>query len=385
MVTILFLLGAGAAAATYIAIALARPVFSSYALAHPDPRSSHKVPTPQFGGIFVVATTVTTALSATYLQIGFTDETLALIWILAAASAIAIVGAVDDIRTLAVVPRLILQAIAVVVVVAALPSKLHIISAIPLWLERIGIAVALLWFVNLVNFMDGIDWITVAEIVPITAALAAFGLMGALPREATAVAIALGGAMIGFAPFNRPVAQLFLGDVGSLPIGLLIGWLLILLAGNGHLAAALLLPLYYLADSTITLLRRLANREQITKAHRSHFYQRATNCGFSVYGIVTRVFFLNCLFVGLAFVTLLTSSVLIHIAAFAAGCALVALLLRQFVLGKRKPRGPDISRFQRSYGRVRPTGVHALQAAKVIALLPSTIQRSKHFGLTPPR
>ncbi len=51
--------------------------------------------------------------------------------------------------------------------------------------------------------------------------------------------------MLGFAPFNRPVARLFLGDVGSLPIGLLLGWLLLLLAGSGHLAAALLLPLYY--------------------------------------------------------------------------------------------------------------------------------------------
>jgi len=340
VVTTLFLVGAGAAAATYVAIALARPLFTTYALAHPDPRSSHKVPTPQVGGIFVVAATVTAALSATYLQAGFTGETLALIWILAAASAIAIVGAVDDIRTLAVVPRLILQTIAVVVVVAALPSTLHIISAIPLWAERIGIVLALLWFVNLVNFMDGIDWITVAEIVPIAAALAAFGLMGALPREATFVAVALGGALIGFAPFNRPVAQLFLGDVGSLPIGLLIGWLLILLAGSGHLAAALLLPLYYVADSTITLLRRLANREQITKAHRSHFYQRATKCGFSVYGIVARVFFLNCLLVGLASITLQTSSLLLHLFAFAVGCILVALLLHQFAQGERKASRP---------------------------------------------
>ena len=75
-------------------------------------------------------------------------------------------------------------------------------------------------------------------------------------RDGIAVALALGGAMLGFAYFNRPTARLFLGDVGSLPIGLLIGWLLVLLAGSGHLTAALLLPLYYLADATLTLLRR---------------------------------------------------------------------------------------------------------------------------------
>ena len=75
-------------------------------------------------------------------------------------------------------------------------------------------------------------------------------MLGALPAHATVVALALCGALIGFAPFNRPVARIFLGDVGSLPIGLLLGWLLVLLAGSGHLAAAMMLPLYYLADAT---------------------------------------------------------------------------------------------------------------------------------------
>ncbi len=195
-------------------------------------------------------------------------------------------GAIDDIRPLEPIPRLILQAAAVGLVIAALPADLRVVPEIPWWLERAGLVIGGLWFVNLVNFMDGIDWITVAEVVPITAALVLFGAMGALPASATAVAIALGGAMIGFAPFNRPVARLFLGDVGSLPIGLLLGWMLVLLAGGGHLIAALLLPLYYLADATITLLRRLAKGEAIMNAHRSHFYQRALDNGFSVTDVV---------------------------------------------------------------------------------------------------
>ena len=99
--------------------------------------------------------------------------------------------------------------------------------------------------------------------------------------------------MIGFAYFNRPVARLFLGDVGSLPIGLLLGWLLLLVATSGHLAAAILLPLYYLADATITLLRRLIRREPVWQAHRTHFYQLATDRGFTVMQVVTRVFFVN--------------------------------------------------------------------------------------------
>ena len=55
-----------------------------------------------------------------------------------------------------------------------------------------------------------------------------------------------------------------------------------LLAGHGHLAAAIILPLYYLADATLTLLRRMANREPFWQSHRTHFYQRATERGFSV-------------------------------------------------------------------------------------------------------
>ena len=131
-----------------------------------------------------------------------------------------------------------------------------------------------------------------------------------MPRDATIVALALCGAVIGFAPVNRPVARLFLGDVGSLPIGLLLGWLLVVLAASGHFAAALLLPLYYLADATITLLRRLAKGEPVWQAHRSHFYQRATDNGFSVYQIVGRVFLLNIALTALAAATLLTTSYL---------------------------------------------------------------------------
>jgi UDP-N-acetylmuramyl pentapeptide phosphotransferase/UDP-N-acetylglucosamine-1-phosphate transferase len=85
-----------------------------------------------------------------------------------------------------------------------------------------------------VNFMDGIDWMTVAEVLPVTAGLAILGVLGALPPYGIIAALALFGATLGFAPFNRPVARLFLGDVGSLPLGLLIGWLLLLLAARGH-------------------------------------------------------------------------------------------------------------------------------------------------------
>jgi UDP-N-acetylmuramyl pentapeptide phosphotransferase/UDP-N-acetylglucosamine-1-phosphate transferase len=316
-------------------IVLLRPVLARYALARPNARSSHVAPTPQGGGIAVIAATIIVVAGAVVLAPELFLDRRQLAIVFAAAVGLAAVGVTDDMRPLQALPRLVLQAAAVAVVLAAVPPELRVVPALPWWAERLCILIGGIWFVNLVNFMDGIDWMTVAETVPVTAALAAFGLMGALPREATAVAFALGGAMIGFAPFNRPVARLFLGDVGSLPIGLLLGWLLVLLADGGHLAAALLLPLYYLADATITLLRRIAKGEQIMLPHRSHFYQRATDGGFGVYGIVARVFLLNCILVALAAASILTSVLLIQAAAVAAGCILVGLLLRQFARGKR--------------------------------------------------
>jgi UDP-N-acetylmuramyl pentapeptide phosphotransferase/UDP-N-acetylglucosamine-1-phosphate transferase len=308
---------------------LLRPMLQRHALAHPNARSSHSVPTPQGGGFAVVGATISVAgISALLDSGGFGHQSLWLV--LAAAVLIAVVGAVDDVHSIAVLPRLFLQAAAVAIVMAALPGELRLAQPLPIWLERTLAGLALLWFVNLVNFMDGIDWMTVAEVVPLTTGLVLLGVMGALPRDAMVVALALGGAMIGFAPFNKPVARLFLGDVGSLSIGLLLGWLLIELAGRGHLAAALLLPLYYLADATVTLLRRFANGEPVMQAHRSHFYQQAMDHGFSVSQIVGRVFLLNMALIALATATLLTASCLWQAIAMIAGGVLVALLLYRF-------------------------------------------------------
>lgn len=319
--------------ASGVLIWLLQPLLERHALARPNTRSSHKIPTPQGGGIAVIAATLGVVAATIILGApGLGGHSL---WfVLAAVAFIALVGAIDDVRPIPVLPRLALQAIAVAIVLAALPGDSRIVPFLPGWLERALLGVAILWFVNLTNFMDGIDWMTVAEVVPLTAGLVLFGFMGALPHDATVTVLALGGAVIGFAPANRPVARLFLGDVGSLPIGLLLAWLLVVLAANGHFAAALLLPLYYLADATITLLRRLMNGEPVWRAHRSHFYQRATDNGFSVYRVVGRVFLLNIALTALATTTLLTTSYLLQAAALMAGCVLVGLLLYRFAAAK---------------------------------------------------
>jgi len=324
-----------------VLIAGSRTLLVRYAMARPNARSSHDRPTPQGGGIGVIGATIV-VVGCTYLLVPDTmGDPGRVVSLLASVIALAALGLTDDIRPLNAMPRIILQIAAAALVISSLPADLRIVPSLPWWLERTFVLIGCVWFINLVNFMDGIDWMTVAELVPITAGLGIFGLMGALPRDATIVAIALFGAIIGFAPFNRPVARLFLGDVGSLPIGLILGWMLVLLAGTGHLAAALLLPLYYLADATTTLAGRITRGEPIAEAHRDHFYQRATG-GYAIYQIVGLVFALNVVLVALAAISIWNAAAVCQIAALAIGGALVGAVLWKFNSAKRKtqPRSP---------------------------------------------
>jgi UDP-N-acetylmuramyl pentapeptide phosphotransferase/UDP-N-acetylglucosamine-1-phosphate transferase len=316
-------------------IVLLRPYLARHALAQPNPRSSHRTPTPKGGGIAVIAAT----LGVTWGAVALTSAAAAielrhLAAVTGATAFLALVAAVDDVRDISRTLRLTLQLVAVAIVIYALPADLHLVPHLPWTLERAFLFLAALWFVNVVNFMDGIDWMTVAEVVPVTGGLIILGLIGATPPPALLTALALFGAMLGFAPFNRPVARLFLGDVGSQPIGLLLGWMLILLAGRGHLAAAFLLPLYYLADATLTILRRIARGEPFWYPHRTHFYQRATDGGFSVQEIVVRVFILNLFLVALALVSVAEPDIRVDMAALSLGGALVAWQLITFARGK---------------------------------------------------
>ena len=302
-----------------------RPLLQRYALARPNARSSHRMPTPQGAGIAVIAATLIVASLW-----GLSANVAIPPALVAATVVIALLGFADDIVSLPVLVRLVLQAACVGAVVFTAPDTARIVPALPLALERGLIVLAGVWFVNLVNFMDGLDLMTVAEVVPVTAALLLLGMLGDLSWAAVLIAAALCGAMLGFAPFNRPVARVFLGDVGSLPIGLLLGWCLLELAFRGQPAAAMLLPGYYLADSTITLFRRIIRREPFWSAHRTHFYQRATDNGFTVRRVIAETFALNLVLALLAIATVRAGSMTITVVCLVAAMAAVAFVLRRF-------------------------------------------------------
>lgn len=318
---------------------LLRPLLLRYALARPNARSSHTVPTPQGGGIAVVLGAIG-ALLVLALSGSFDGPMLRTLAIVAGAGlALALVGAWDDIRPLPARHRLAMQTAAVLAVLFwAAPEVRLLEGVLPLAAERLVVVLAAVWFINLTNFMDGLDWITVAAVVPASLTIGLLAGLGHLDAGSGLAGLALAGGLLGFAPLNRPVARLFLGDVGALPIGLLLAFLLYRLAGSGALVAALLLPLYSVCDATWTLGRRLLKGERVWEAHRSHFYQRATGNGFSALQVSLHVLGLNILLAGLALGATLSPRVDLRLALLAIGLALTALLLRRFAAG---PGGAD--------------------------------------------
>jgi UDP-N-acetylmuramyl pentapeptide phosphotransferase/UDP-N-acetylglucosamine-1-phosphate transferase len=182
----------------------------------------------------------------------------------------------DDRRTLSPLLRLAVQALAVAFGLLALPSDQLVWQGwLPWGLDRAATAFLWLWFVNLYNFMDGIDGLAGSETILIGGGVALVSLaMGDFGLTGVAGA-ALAGAAAGFLTHNWRPARMFMGDVGSIPLGHILAFLLASLAARGDWAAALILPAYYLTDATITLLRRLLRGEKIWQAHREHFYQKA--------------------------------------------------------------------------------------------------------------
>jgi UDP-N-acetylmuramyl pentapeptide phosphotransferase/UDP-N-acetylglucosamine-1-phosphate transferase len=318
-------------AATALGVRLLLPWLRARAvLDRPNARSSHTVPTPRGGGIVVVAVLII-SVWAIHLAGGASLRHIAIITM--ELGALALVSWIDDRRGAPVWLRLAVQLAAVSAGLAniglATFAERHGLSP---WLLAIPIGLAWMWFVNLYNFMDGIDGITGTETASIGVGLVALAVvtLGSVAGQGL-TGLALAGAAIGFLVWNWPPARIFLGDVGSVPIGFLVGGLLVEAALAGQWAPALILPLYYLADATLTLIARAWRRERPWEAHKTHFYQRAHQSGLSHGQVSLSIGALNIVLIALAVAAGLGWTWL----ALALAAAAVALLLAYF--GSRRP------------------------------------------------
>jgi len=251
----------------------------------PNHRSSHVRPIPRIGGVVIV---VATTLAAVLAGIMFPAASTAIAAALLPGLAVAGVSLADDLRGVSIGLRFGVHAAAAAAVTAwlgPLPA-VELGSFGSLELGRLAWPLTLLWIVGLTNafnFMDGIDGIAGVTAVIAASALAVAGLVCGAPAVAV-VAAALAAAATGFLGSNWQPAAIFMGDVGSTFIGFLLA--VLPLAAGRPLAAALIAVVAaaawpFIFDTAFTLVRRLARRENVLEAHRTHLYQRLVAAGLS--------------------------------------------------------------------------------------------------------
>jgi len=276
------------------------PAVRAYARARglvdqPGARRSHSRPVARGGGLAVAAAFVTVA--AVLLE---RDATLLVA--LGGAVALTAVGAVDDHGSLPVRWRLGAQFAAALAAVWMLgPVEQVSVAGLavgPVWIWSPLAVIAVVWLINLFNFMDGADGLAALQTVISSLVLAGLFHAGGDGQSAL-LAVLLAAACTGFLFWNRPPASIFLGDSGSL----LLGWCMAFLALNGTLggvvpvAQAFIAVSPFVVDATLTLVRRLISGERWYTAHRDHAYQRLIRAGWSHGRVLVGLFGVNLLLV----------------------------------------------------------------------------------------
>jgi Fuc2NAc and GlcNAc transferase len=244
---------------------------------HPNHRSSHHIPTPSGGGVAIAI-----AALVALVGLGFSGATQ--LWaVLAVTALIAALGFADDLRDLPAALRFPLQAL----VLGALVWALGPLPDLPLMpgLALSGILLGMivlfvgLWWLNLFNFMDGIDGLAGSQAIFILLGACLLWWSGdadAPLAPAFWMALATAAATAGFLLRNWPPARIFMGDAGSNSLALIIFALALLTIAAGQIGyqAWLILPSVFVSDATLTLLRRTARGEKPWHAHRRHAYQQ---------------------------------------------------------------------------------------------------------------
>lgn len=242
----------------------------------PNERSSHAVPTPRGGGLAIVISSLVTlgVLAAA----GFIPLRLFLA-LAPGGAAVAAVGFIDDRRGLSARIRLFVHFMAAGWAVLCIgPANLFdiergspILQGVIYGLSTVGIV----WFLNMYNFMDGIDGIAGSQAVFMALGTVVLGLFSLGIAYTAATAVVIGAAALGFLLWNWPPAKIFLGDVGSGYLG--FAFAVIGLASGIHDPASpwtlMILAGVFAVDATFTVVRRFLRGEQVTQPHRTHGFQ----------------------------------------------------------------------------------------------------------------
>jgi len=241
----------------------------------PNERSSHNAPTPKGGGIAIV---ISWFLGITILFfVGYVEDSL--YFALLSGIILSVVSLIDDFIDVKPFIRLIFQFITVIIAFYFLnglrPFIIPELSLNNLYVLYPLVILGMVWFINLFNFMDGVDGFASTEAILIS--LVIFILSGNI------INLVLIGCIAGFLFWNWPKAKIFMGDVGSTQLG----FILVILGVYFHnklefsILNWIMLSSPFWFDATFTLYRRWRNKEKLSQAHRKHAYQRIVQAGFS--------------------------------------------------------------------------------------------------------
>ncbi len=258
-------------------------------LDRPNARSSHTMPTPKGAGLILIPLVLLSwVLAMTCNLADFPMEQVLPVSV--AAIVLLLVSWIDDLRSLHIGIRLATHILAACAALASLPDGAAIFQGLlPPAVDQAAAIFLLVWFINLFNFMDGVDGISGVETILICGGIICISVLVPTLNDLAVFSILLLGGTCGFLLWNWHPARIFLGDSGSAPLGFLLGWLLLSLAAQGEWAAALILPAYYLLDSGVTLLKRMLRKEKFWEAHRQHYYQQAVQRGMSHSKVVVAI------------------------------------------------------------------------------------------------
>jgi UDP-N-acetylmuramyl pentapeptide phosphotransferase/UDP-N-acetylglucosamine-1-phosphate transferase len=271
----------GGLAACLLSVLLIRrfldPDSPLHVLDRPNHRSMHRHPIPRSGGVAVIG--VSLALGAVGFWLGAASAFW--LWVGAGVLLLALVGFRDDLDHVGVGYRLLAQGLAALLLLGgltALPDYALAAAAVPSWLLQAGLLLAVVWMTNLYNFMDGMDGLAGGmSLVGFSTLL----LVGWQDPYFALVCALVAGAVSGFLLFNLPPARIFLGDVGSAPLGYLVAALSVYGVFRELFPAWLPVLVFspFIFDASYTLIRRLLAGKPVWQAHREHLYQRMVQAG----------------------------------------------------------------------------------------------------------
>jgi UDP-N-acetylmuramyl pentapeptide phosphotransferase/UDP-N-acetylglucosamine-1-phosphate transferase len=305
----------------------------------PNERSSHETPTPRGGGIAIVISMIVGWCALAFFKDSgtwvITPRNFEPQLILVGALVLALISWIDDKRDLSAIFRLLMHFAVAGFGLYIIPHEtLFFGGFLPLWADKILALFIWVWFINLYNFMDGIDGITSVQTISICLSLGFLVLGGSISITLGFYGLVIIGAVFGFLLYNWNPAKIFMGDVGSIPLGFVTGWILLKICGEGAWAAGAIIPAYYLLDATYTLLKRAYQRKRIMQAHKEHIYQRAVQRGLSHGAVCYGIFKLN---IGLMLLAAASDHSGKPLAIVVISYLFVATMARRMLTGEKAP------------------------------------------------